>query len=76
MDQNTLQAYVAVFGTPQGETVLADLKRHAERHVQVDRHPTEQFPNHAFMNPHAAVYRTAMLDFVRRIEGILNRRDQ
>ena len=76
MDQNTLQAYCAVFGSPQGETVLADLKRHAERHVQIDRHPTEQFPNSAFMNPDAAMYRMALLDFVRRIEGILARRDQ
>ena len=75
MEQNTIQAYIAVFGTPQGETVLRDLRRHAERHVQVDRHPTEHYPNAAFMNPTAAVYRTALVDFVRRIEGILSKRE-
>ena len=70
MDHELINSYLAVFDTPQGQTVLDDLERQANK-VQVDRRPNSEYPNDAYLNPYAGLYKVALLEQIARIRGII-----
>lgn len=63
---------IKTFSTPHGQRVLAALKRRAYSAIRID---AKEIPvnnkyeiNPAFMNPNAALYRSAQIDVFERIE--------
>lgn len=72
MQDELIQSYLAVFDTPRGETVLQDLEKQANN-IQLDRRPNNDFQNHAYVNPNAALYKAGILDVIARVRRIMKR---
>lgn len=71
-----IRDYIDVFSTEQGQRVLGDLEDRCYSNIRIDQRPEPGYPNEAFLNPNAALYRAGMVDQVQRIKRILNKRGE
>ena len=68
--------YVRTFNTPHGRRVLAHIEQRAYSAFRLDQdYKNKQSGqlNPAFMNPYAAMYRSAQIDVVQRIRRMLKK---
>ena len=71
MSNQVVADYVKTFNTPHGRRCLAHIERRAYSAFRIDQHPTSDRPNPAYMNPDAALYRSAQIDVVQKIKRTL-----
>ena len=62
-----------VFSSPAGQRVLDHLMNRGAKYVQIDKRPTPTYPNAAFLNPNAALYRAGMDDTVRYLKRMIEK---
>lgn len=66
--------YVKTFNTPHGKRVLAHIEQRAYSAFRLDQEYNSKQSNQlnpAFMNPYAAMYRSAQIDVVQKIRRML-----
>lgn len=77
MIQKPLQSHeldiAKTFGNATGKRVLEHLLERGSKHFRIDQRPTSAYPNEAFLNPNAALYRAGIEDTVRYIERIIKK---
>lgn len=67
------QDLVRTFNTPHGLRALEGLERRAYSKYRIDTPPKSDEENPAFVNPNAALYRSAQLDQLQYIKRVLKK---
>ena len=75
LSKDIIRDFVKTFDTPHGRRVLDRLESRPYSLIRIDQHPSPTYPNPAFLNPNAALYRAGMIDTVKYCRRVLAKAD-